>query len=47
MYKSPCLLIDKIKDGSAAPSDWMALIITNKIPSTGPDMISVLANCIP
>ena len=36
-YKSPCRLIDKIREGSAAPVDWIALINTNNCPRIGPD----------
>lgn len=47
MYKSPCLLIDKIREGIAAPVDCMALINTNIIPSIGPEYMKMRAKDIP
>ena len=36
-YNSPCRLIERIREGSAAPVDWIALINTNNCPRIGPD----------
>ena len=30
-YKSPCRLIDKIREGSAAPVDWIATVYKGNI----------------